>query len=203
MDGKSFLLGFIPPLLAFLAEFKNPVSAEVIRPKAEIHATQHVFRPADIKPGVAYDPQGAKQALVTTIVATGETAAEVAGIVPTWISITAATTAVFADLVPVWAFLLILLLVTGGSALLGIRYFQRIDYQSEAVVSAGKKSGICRRDREVDQISCWIKVGNLLVAAIVFIVWVATPGTLVSQLMEGDSTLSVMQAIEKRSTMLG
>src|SRR5437868_5025029 len=100
MDGKSFLLGFIPPLLAFLAEFKNPVSAEVIRPKAEIHATQHVFPLANVKPGVAYDPPGAKEALVTTIVATGETAAEVAGIVPTWISITSATTAVFADIVP-------------------------------------------------------------------------------------------------------
>ena len=145
MDGKSFLLGFIPPLLAFLAEAKNPVSAEVIRPKAEIHATQHVFPPANVKVGVAYDPQGAKQALVTTIVVTGETAAEFAGIVPTWISITAATTAIFADIVPAWAFLLILLLITGGSAVWGIayfpRYFQSIDYQSEATVARGNDQG--------------------------------------------------------------
>jgi hypothetical protein len=38
--------------------------------------------------------------------------------------------------------------------------------------------GLCGRDREVDQISCWIKVGNLTVAAIVLIVWLATPSTL-------------------------
>ncbi len=178
MDGKSFLLGFIPPLLAYLAERTNPISAEVIRPKAEIHATQHVFPPADVNPGVAYDPQRAKEALVTTIVATGETAAEVAGIVPTWISITSATTAVFVDLVPAWVFLLILLLVTGGSALWGIRYFQRIDYQSEAIVADGRPSRICGRDREVDRISCWIKVGNVTVAIIVLLVWLATPNTL-------------------------
>jgi hypothetical protein len=183
MDGKTFLLGFIPPLLAFLAEARNPVSAEAIQPKAEEHAVQHVFPASGVRPGFevrqghTYDEQATKNALVITMVALGETAAEVSGIVPTWLSITSATTAVFADIVPDWVFLLILLLVTGGSALWAIRYFQRVDYQSEAVVESGSGSWPCKRDRKVDCISCWIKTGNLGVAVIVLVVWLSTSDT--------------------------
>jgi hypothetical protein len=178
MDGKTCLLGVIPPLLAALAEAKNPVSKDAIRPKALVHAQQHVFEAANAKPDVPYNEANAKNALVTTIVAVGETAAEVSGIIPTWISITAATAAIFVDLVPGWVLLLILLIVTASSALLGIRYFQGIDYQSEAIVEDGTQSWPCGRERAVDRISCWIKLGNLGLALAVLIVWLATSDVL-------------------------
>jgi hypothetical protein len=179
MDGKTCLLGVIPPLLAYLAEAKNPVSANAIRPKAIEHAQQHVFQAINVKRGHQYDEEDAKNALVTTIVAVGETAGEVSGIIPTWISLNAAAAAIFLDTdEPAWVVLLILLLITCGSAVLAIQFFQGIDYQREAVVRSGIRSWPCGRERQVESISCWIKLGNLAIAATVVIVWLATSSVL-------------------------
>jgi hypothetical protein len=175
MDGKTCLLGVIPPLLAYLAEARNPVSADVIRPRAVEHAQQHVFQAENVKRGYRYSEDNAKNALVTTIVGVGETAAEVSGILPTWISINSAAAAIFlGEIEDPWVVLLILLLITGSSAVLGIRFFQRVDYQREAVDGSGRRSWPCGRERAVETYSCWIKLGNVALAATVVAVWLAT-----------------------------
>jgi hypothetical protein len=184
MDGKTFLLGFIPPLLAFLAEVKNPVSARAIRTKAENHAVQHVFPASEVKPGYdvrqgySYDEQAVKNTLVTTIVAVGETAGEVSGIIPTWIGVIADSAAILAEIVPIEWLLLILFLGTFVSGLWGITYFQGVDYQAEAIVASGKRSWLCRRERKVESISCWIKGVNFAAAALVIVAWLSTSDTL-------------------------
>jgi hypothetical protein len=174
MDFKTCLLGVIPPLLAAFAEAKNPVSKEALERRAGKHVAQHVIAKENVKDDFRYDADDARNALIKTVVSVGETAAEVSGIIPTWISVTSAVTALLIDIVPLPVLLLVLLIVTGGSALFGFRYFDSVDYQDEAAVAAGKRSWLCGGERRVDRISCYIKLGNVLLAAMVVAVWLAS-----------------------------
>lgn len=174
MDAKTLLLGVIPPVLAFLAEARNPVSAETIRPQARRDAIQHIAPPVVAAGSGAGNNQAAIDALATTITAIAEAAAEVAGIVPTWISVTAAFAAVLVDLVDIRTCLVVLLVFTLISSLLAIPFFQRVNFRDHSLI-AGVRTPFCGSVRRVDCISRMIKGANIGLALLVLGVWYWSP----------------------------
>ena len=224
MDTKTLLLGSIPPALAFLAEARNPVSAEVIRPQARLHAGQHIADPPQPLVVAALDPAAiekeltdaaartadtrgflaagipavlarlfptqtpgagrprdprsdhaaAVEALASTMTAVAETAVEVGGIIPTWISFTAATAAVLLEFVDVPMCLLLLLVFTLLSSLFGIPLFQQINYRDAAMITPPTPGRLCGSLRQVDCISRCIKAANLALVLLVIGVWIGT-----------------------------
>jgi hypothetical protein len=105
LDWKLLLLGAVPPLLAIVAEFFNPVSGQAAASdvKDQIRALiPNRARDADGKVALEQGERVADQErdLAEKIVARSvDNAVEVAGIVPAWISITAGIAGIMSEIV--------------------------------------------------------------------------------------------------------
>ena len=183
-------MGSVPPLLAIIAEVFNPVSKEALRPVIEETAR-----------GLAVKPQrgeiveiGKNKALINTqddIVRETErradligdatsriatAAVEVAGVIPTWISITAGIVAVCVERVNPLTLSIATVIWIAVSSLFGMFYFSHIKYWNLGFLTGWKLPFKSERLRRQERLSLILVGANCLVILIaVFAASFTTP----------------------------
>jgi hypothetical protein len=117
VDSKTVILGVVPAGLAILLELRSPVSEKVIRTQSFQQSEQFV---PEAVTGVVRQQQ--KNAIATVMTGTAIGAAEVAGLVPTWISLMVALTAGLSEFMdPIWC-LTMVIIMTAVAAILSLNF---------------------------------------------------------------------------------
>jgi hypothetical protein len=142
MDYPILITGCVPPLLAAIAEICNPVSKDSLRAVTEEAARGLAFKPqlgeiievSNIKSVISTEDDIVKErerragliAHATRRIATA--AVEVAGVVPTWISVTSGIVAVCAERVNPVLLSVVTAIWIASSSIFGMFYFSHIRY---------------------------------------------------------------------------
>lgn len=163
MDAKTVILGVVPAGLAILLELRSPVSEKVIRTQSLQQSEQFV---PEVVTGVVRQQQ--KNAIATAMTGTAIGAAEVAGLVPTWISLMVALTAGLSEFMdPIWC-LTMVIIMTAVAAILGLNFFENLSFYDFGYKAAPGR--ICRGYTQSRCASRIVIIINIFIAMLLIVV---------------------------------
>jgi hypothetical protein len=188
--------------MAILAEVFNPISREVIRTQFMAGTARDLVPRAATADEEAHKTYEAAVGDVADVIAnTSSATAEIAALIPTWISVTAGIGAVLIDRIHnenvilviggVWIFL---------SGMIGIKYFSTLRYYDTAHYRINITIPIVRTLIGDQAIRLGLILINLVVIIILVISWKYQDGTSVANM---DAEYNVIHGIEKRLDSAG